>query len=125
MYCLLLFNSDINEGTICDVPIYLYINGDMKYFAQMLGREGMSISQCMYCQIMHPSDWNGLQSIPNEALWDIAKCKAMTITGGDQKWEQKEPKDKNSIVSVSIIDFIESKDYIFPQLPITFQDWYS
>jgi hypothetical protein len=68
----LCFNDINNEGTICNVPIYLFINGDMKYFAQMLGREGMSTSWCMYCQI-HPSDWNGLQSIPNETLWDIAK----------------------------------------------------
>ena len=38
----LCFNNINNEGTICDVPIYLFINGDVKYFAQMLGRKGMS-----------------------------------------------------------------------------------
>jgi hypothetical protein len=50
----LCFSNINNEGTICDVPIYLFINGDVKYFAQMLGRKGMSTSWCMYCQI-HPS----------------------------------------------------------------------
>ncbi len=51
----MVYNSNVNEGTICDAPIYLFINGGMKYFSQMLGCEGMSTSCYMYCQ-MHPSD---------------------------------------------------------------------
>jgi hypothetical protein len=98
---------------ICNVPIHLYINGDMKYFAQMLGREGMSISWCMYCQT-HPTDWKGLKSFPGDVLWDIAKQRKILqeINSG----QQKKPKDKKSIVSEPVIDFVELKDYIFPQL---------
>jgi hypothetical protein len=33
----LRFTQDDNEEIICDVPIYLYIDGDMNFFAQMLG----------------------------------------------------------------------------------------
>jgi hypothetical protein len=66
----LSFFNDKQEA-ICNVPIHLYIIGDMKYFAQMLGREGMSTSWCMYCQT-HPKDWKGLQSIPDDVSWDIA-----------------------------------------------------
>jgi len=51
----LSFTPDDNEAAICNVPIYLYINGDMNFFAQMLGREGMSTSWCMYCQ-EHPNE---------------------------------------------------------------------
>jgi len=43
----------------------------MKFFAQMLGREGMSTSWYMYCQV-HPKDWKGLHSVPEDELWDIA-----------------------------------------------------
>jgi hypothetical protein len=35
--------AEIQEGeTICNVPCQLFINGDIKYFAQLLGHEGMS-----------------------------------------------------------------------------------
>jgi hypothetical protein len=85
----------------------------MKYFAQMLGREGMSTSWCMYCQT-HPNDWKGLQSVPDYVLWDISKQRQFLqdINSG----QRKEPKDKKGIVSEPIIDFIEPKNYIFPQL---------
>jgi hypothetical protein len=62
------------------VPIHHYINGDIKYFAQMLGHEGMSTSWCMNCQT-HPNDWKGLQYVPDDVLWD---CKAKAISAGDQ-----------------------------------------
>jgi hypothetical protein len=39
----LSFNSTSdNENILCTVPIHLVINGNLKYFAQMLRREGMS-----------------------------------------------------------------------------------
>jgi hypothetical protein len=60
------------QEAICDVPIHLYVDGDIKYFVQMLGREGMSTSCCMYCQT-HPNDWKGLQSVPDNILWGISK----------------------------------------------------
>jgi hypothetical protein len=67
----------------------------------------------MYCQ-SHPNDWKGLQSVPEDALWDIAKQKQFLqeIETG----QQKEPKDKKGIVSEPIIDFIEPSNYVFPQL---------
>jgi hypothetical protein len=40
-------NSLCDNKKICDVPIWLFIYGDLKYFAQILGREGMSTSWCM------------------------------------------------------------------------------
>jgi hypothetical protein len=57
----------------------------MNFFAQMLGREGMS-TWCMYCQV-HPNDWKGLQSVPEDALWDIAKQQQFLqdIESGQQK----------------------------------------
>ncbi len=107
---LSFFNDE--QDSICNVPIHLYINGDMKSFAQMLGREGMSTSWGMYCQA-HPNDWKGLQSVPDDVLWNIAKQRQFLqeINSG----QQKEPKDKKGIVSEPVIDFVEPKDYIFPQ----------
>jgi len=109
----LAFTANNNNAVICDVPVHLFINGDMKYFAQMLGREGMSTSWCMYCQV-HPKDWKGLHSVPADELWDIAKQQQFLVE--IQNGRKKEAKDKKGIVSEPIINFIEPKDYIFPQL---------
>jgi len=77
--------------TICNMPIMLYINGDMKFFAQILGRDGMSTSWCMWCEA-HPNDWKGLLSVPDEQLWVIDKQKQFLqeIIAG----QRKEPKEK-------------------------------
>ncbi len=95
----LSFCSNEQEA-ICDVPIHLYINSDMNYFAQMPGREGMSTSWCMYCET-HPNDWKGLQSVPDDVLWDISKQRQFLqeINSG----QRKEPKDKKGIVTEPII----------------------
>ncbi len=69
----LSFSHSSSENlTICDVPIRLFINGDLKYFAQMLGREGMSTSWCMWCEA-HPNQWSGLFNVPMNQLWSISK----------------------------------------------------
>ena len=68
----LSFTADNNNAVICDVTVHLFINGDMKYFAQMLEKEGMSTSWCMYCPV-HPKGWKGLHFVPADGLWDIAK----------------------------------------------------
>jgi hypothetical protein len=61
--------AEPQEGeTVCNVPCQLFINGDMKYFAQLLGREGMSSSWCMWCQ-SHPSEWK--HNLMAENLWTI------------------------------------------------------
>jgi hypothetical protein len=41
-----------------NVPTYIFINVDLKFFAQILGQDGMSTSWCMYCKV-HPKDWSG------------------------------------------------------------------
>jgi hypothetical protein len=102
-----------NNKVICDVPVRLFVNGDMKYFAQMLGREGMSTSWCMWCK-SHPSEWKGLFSLPNHELWTIEQQSQVVqrINSG----QLKEPRDKKGIVSLPLMDFIEPNHYIFPQL---------
>ena len=110
----LSFNSNLDDGNIlCNVPIHLFINGDLKFFAQMLGREGMSSNWCMWCKY-HPNNWNGLLSVPASELWSIGQQHQFVerILSG----ELKEPKDKKGIVDSPLIDFIQPGNYIFPQL---------
>jgi len=61
--------SEEQEGElICNVPCELFVNGDLKYFAQLLGWEGISSSWCMWCQ-SHPSEWK--HNLLTENLWTI------------------------------------------------------
>jgi hypothetical protein len=46
----------------CSVQNTIVVVGDLKFYAQLLGRENMSGSWCMWCD-MHPSQWNDNVSI--------------------------------------------------------------
>jgi hypothetical protein len=88
----LSFSHSLSKNlTICDVPNWLFISGDLKYFVQMLGREGMSTSWCMWCEA-HPSQWSGLFNLPMNQLWSISKQKQFVqqINSG----QLKEARDK-------------------------------
>ncbi len=54
-----------NRQAHYNVPVSIFINGDLKFLAQILGRDGMSTSWCMYCKV-HPKDWIGLVEAPEE-----------------------------------------------------------
>ncbi len=94
----LSFNSTQEDGNIifCNIPIHLFINDDLKYFSQMIGREGMSSNWCMWCKY-HSNDWKELLSIPASELWSIGQQHQFVerINSG----ELKEPKDKKGFVS--------------------------
>lgn len=111
----LLFHEEPNNNRQVhyNVPVSIYINGDLKFFAQILGRDGMSSSWCMFCKV-HPKDWSGLVEVPEEELWTIAQQKQYveSINAG----LLKEAKEKKGIVSLPLIDFVELQQYIFPQL---------
>jgi len=67
--------DDDESPPLCNVPCELFIHGDLKYFAQMLGRDGMSSSWCMWCQC-HPSSWKTMMSergfnVEQQELWTI------------------------------------------------------
>jgi hypothetical protein len=95
------------------MPTSLFINEDLKYFAQMLGHDGMSTSCCMWCQA-HPNEWKGLFSVPAHQLWSISQ--QVEYVQRIKAGVLKKPKEKKGIVSMPPVDFIEPKHYIFPQL---------
>jgi len=49
--------SDANDKSIhCSCPLQLYLAGDLKFYAQISGREDMSSYWFMWC-MLHPSEW--------------------------------------------------------------------
>ncbi len=110
--------DDDESPPLCNVPCELFIHGDLKYFAQMLGRDGMSSSWCMWYQC-HPSSWKTMLSergfnVEQQDLWTVTLQKQYAEK--IRKGELKAPKEKKGIVTVPIFDFVEPKNYIFPLL---------
>jgi hypothetical protein len=60
-------NTKDSESVVVDVPLHLYVHGNLKFFAQVLGRNGMSSSWCMWCK-KHPSEWLSLYQEQNTRL---------------------------------------------------------
>lgn len=103
----------VNRQVYFNVPISIFINGDLKFFAQMLGRDGMSTSWCMYCKI-HPKDWSGLVAVPEDEMWTVAQ--QIEFVDSINAGRLKEAKDKKGIVTLPLLSFVEPKHFIFPQL---------
>jgi hypothetical protein len=60
---------------VCSVQNTIVVVGDLKFYAQLLGRENMSGSWCMLCDT-HPSQWNNDASVSSrENLWTIQRIK--------------------------------------------------
>jgi hypothetical protein len=63
------FSASIEHQPACNVPYNLYKVGDLKYYMQMLGRDGMSSCWCVWCKC-HPSCWRKFdaekESLPDE-----------------------------------------------------------
>jgi len=112
-------NVDNSSLLYCDCPIEVFLVGDLKFYAQMGGREGMSSYWCIWCTL-HPSEWKNYKenqgSIAQEDQlpWtvDLHNETLQMIRSG----QLKEPKDKKGVVDDPIWPFIEPRNYIFPHL---------
>ncbi len=51
-----LSSVDIPSNFIVNCSANLFLVGNLKFYTQMSGREGMSSYWCMLCQL-HPSEW--------------------------------------------------------------------
>jgi hypothetical protein len=113
--------SDITNDVIviCDVPTHLVVVGDLKFYVQILGRENMSVSWCIWCQ-RHPSDWPFLCTMENrnreDETWTIFKIK--DYLDRIKTGALKEAKEKKGIVYAPVWDFIEAENFMFPQLHV-------
>ncbi len=62
---------------LCDVPVQVYVVGDLKFYAQMLGCTNMSGNWCMWC-LMSPHEWKlplNEVPLPHSEEWTIEKLK--------------------------------------------------
>jgi hypothetical protein len=112
---VLAFTPTNGDGKLCDVPIHMLVVGDLKFYAQILGRENMSSFWCMWCS-KHPSEWSNSHPTSPEQLWTIQGLKAHKDKILLQKL--KDPKDISGVVTYPVWDFIEPSHYIIPILHV-------
>ena len=112
--------SNISDRSVhCNCPVQVYLAGDLKFYAQISGRDDMSSFWGMWCKL-HPNTWktfnDSKDAVPDEEkpLWTVALHDEMLQK--IQDGQLKTPKEKKGIVSKHIWSFIEPQNYIFPQL---------
>lgn len=110
----------VTSDLIVDCSTNLYLVDDIKFYAHMSRRDGMSNYWCLWCQL-HPSKWQTFHEkcsgLPEEKkkMWtvELHKETLQKIING----QLKEPKEKKGVVGEPIWDFIELATFIFPHLP--------
>jgi hypothetical protein len=107
-----------NDSRLCDVSIRLFVTGDLKFYAQMLGHDNMSgtSSWCMWC-LMAPNEWSKeiVEVPPNHAEeWTINTLKSHKVLISEGTL--KKPTEICGVVEFPIWDFIEVSHYIYPVL---------
>ena len=113
---LVLSFSPINDTkTICDVSTRDLIVGDLKYYAQLLGRENMSSYWCMWCNL-HPQEWSKSGKNIPAVPWTIQSLKAHFDKVVLENL--KEPRDISGVVMYPVWDIIEPSHYVVPILHI-------
>ena len=110
--------DDVNANareSLCDAEIRLFVVGDLKFYAQMLGRDNMSGSWCMWCR-MAPTQWNKEDGIPlqDEEEWTIETLKAPKVLLSEGRL--KKPIEIRGVVDFPLWDFIPVSHYIYPVL---------
>lgn len=97
----------------------LFIVGNLKFYASMLGRDNMSGSWCMWCQLS-PIEWKIPTTKRSPAVrdyeeeWTVDTLKAYKV-----KIDQGELTTANqmrSVVDYPVWDFVEVSNYIYPVL---------
>jgi hypothetical protein len=89
--------------------------GDLKFYAQMLGRDNMSGSWCVWCK-RAPNQWNTQDNVPLEYQqeWTIDSLKAQKVLLSEGRL--KKPVEIRGVVDFPLWDFIPVSHYIYPVL---------
>lgn len=101
---------------LCNAPIRLFIVGDLKFYAQMQGRENMAGSWCMWCK-MSPLEWKmDPAEVPpaHREAWTLDRLKHAKVLISEGSLTS--PADIRGVVEFPVWDFLEIEYYIYPVL---------
>ena len=96
---------NVNATLVLNVPIRIFITGDLAFYATVLGKEGMDKAHCLWCKLKR-SEWQ-LHGHDRGVKWTIEELKRVASSLNDGKPE-------NGVKSYPQIDCVELERFIFP-----------
>ncbi len=99
------------DTLVLNVPIRVFITGDLAFYATVVGKEGMDKAHCHWCKL--PSaQWQTYGHAPGPK-WTLEELKRVAGTITPTK------KSKNGVKGYPQLDCVELERYIFPVLHVT------
>jgi hypothetical protein len=94
-----------------NVPIHVFITGDLAFYATIMGKEGMNKAHCHWCKL-RSSQWQVLGHTPG-IKWTLQELKQVAASLNERT------KTENGVKSYPQLDCIELERFIFPVLHVT------
>jgi hypothetical protein len=99
------------DTLVLNVPIRVFITGDLAFYATVVGKEGMDKAHCHWCKL--PSaQWQTYGHTPGPK-WTLEELKRVAGTINPSK------RSENGVKSYPQLDCVELERYIFPVLHVT------
>jgi hypothetical protein len=102
--------QDVNNTLVLNVPIRVFVTGDLAFYATAAGKEGMDKAQCIWCNLKRSEwQWHGHD---RGAKWTLQELKRVASSLNNGKTE-------NGVKSCPQLDCVELERFIFPVLHVT------
>ncbi len=99
-----------DDTLVLNVPIRIFITGDLAFYATMVGKEGMDKAHCHWCKLPS-SQWQTPGHAPG-TKWTLQELKRVADSLDFGKTE-------NGVKSYPLLDCIELERYSFPVIHVT------
>jgi hypothetical protein len=99
-----------DDTLVLNVPIRVFITGDLAFYATVVGKEGMDKAHCHWCKLTS-AQWQALGHPPG-TKWTLEELKRVANSLALGKTE-------NGVKGLPGLDCIELERYIFPVLHVT------
>jgi hypothetical protein len=99
------------DTLVLNVPIRVFITGDLAFYATVVGKEGMDKAHCHWCKL-GKHQWQKCGH-PLGVKWTLQELKRVASTLNPTK------KTENGVKSYPQLDCVEQERYMFPVLHVT------
>jgi hypothetical protein len=101
----------IEDEMVLNVPIRVFMTGDLAFYATVVGKEGMDKAHCLWCKLKK-AQW---QQYGHErgVKWTLQELKRVAASLYESN------KTENGVKSYPQLDCVELERYIFPVLHVT------
>jgi hypothetical protein len=102
--------QDVNNALVLNLPICVFITGDLVFHATAVGKAGMDKARCIWCKLKR-SEWQ-CHGHDRGAKWTLQELKRVASSLDNVKTE-------NGVKSHPQLDCVELEGFIFPVSHVT------